>query len=347
MKPRFIAYAVAKEIHNNIMAVLNGKPQVSTYTQYVTRAGGDPIYHSSLTLSKPTKGMIPHVDGWSTIGSTGNSIVFTHKALDKYCTITVTPTKIVFSPYVFDKGNRVRIARLMKTLGMGDQLYLRMEYARYNSSGHKRTNNVGYPTRNDGHRVHIYSYMGKGKSSRSCGSRFAGDTIEYHFKTGGVVAVTPSHSSGRRAQFAMWGYNQADVMFRDIEQGISIPIPEFVDTVCAAITAIYSIGAQREAHERSKSYSLTDASTSQSAFIDHVICTLMNTKQHDSASLYRGIIKQAALGLLRNLQITHKQAHIVVYTPLEGDGLPYSMREYIATDTKLMLMPCEWTTVYV
>jgi hypothetical protein len=329
------------------MAVLTGKPQVSTYTQYITCSGGDPIYHSSPTIPKPTKGMIPHVDGWSTIGSTGMSIVFTHKALDKYCTIAVTPTKIVFSPYVFDKGNRVRIARLMKTLGMGDQLYLRMEYARYNSSGHKRTTNVGYPTQNDGHRVHIYSCMGKGKASKSCSSRFAGDTIEYHFKTGAVVAVTPSHSSGRRAQFAMWGYNQADAMFRDADQGVDIPVPEFVDTVCEAVTTIYAIGAQGEAYARSRESSLTAASTSTSAFIDRVVRNITDTARHDSAPLYRGIVKQATLGLLRNLQITHKQAHIVVYTPLEGDGLPYSMREYIATDAKLMLMPCEWTTVYV
>jgi hypothetical protein len=337
MKHKFIAYAAAREIHNNIMAVLAGKPQTREYTEYLTRVNGSTVYHSSPRISKPTKGMLPNIDGWSTTGSKGTNIVFTHKALDSYCTITVTPSKVIFSPYVFAKGNRIRINRLMRALGMGDQLYLRMEHASYKRNWRVHTF-IDDPTPSDWNRVRAYSYMGKGKPYSSCVTRFAGDTIEYNFKTGDVVAVTPTNNSGRKAQFVMRGYNHADTVFRDIDQGINIPIPEFVDMVCGAVVAIFAMGAQDEAYERSKASTLAAASTSMSVFVDYVVRNTI--PKSNTACPYRGTVKQVTKELLRSMQITHKQSHLVAYTPLEGDGLPMGACEYAASDAKLVLIPC-------
>jgi hypothetical protein len=339
MKPKFIAYAAAREIHNNIMAVLEGKPQTREYTEYLTRAGGSPVYHSTPRVEKPAKGMIPNVDGWSTTGSKGTSIVFTHKALDSYCTITVTPSKVIFSPYVFAKGNRVRINRLMRALGMGDQLYFRMEHTSYKRDWRVHTF-IDDPTPNDWYRVHAYSYMGKGKLCNSCVTRFAGDTIEYNFKTGGVVAVTPTSSSGRKAQFVMRGYNHADITFNDNAQSVRIPVPEFVDMVCDAVSTIYDLGVQDEAYERSHTAQLSVAAMSMAAFIDRVVRIIKDSSKFDRVPVYRSIIKKTTKDLLHTLQITHKQSQLIAYTPLEGDGIPRGAREYVAEDAKLVLVPC-------
>jgi hypothetical protein len=339
MKPKFIAYAAAREIHNNIMAVLEGKPQTREYTEYLTRANGSPVYHSSPRVAKPAKGMLPNVDGWSTMGSKGTSIVFTHKALDSYCTITVTPSKVIFSPYVFTQGNRIRINRLMRALGMGDQLYFRMEKAKYDSNWCARQFIKGH-SRREWCRVRVYSYMGRGNPVKSCATRFAGDTVEYYFKTGSVAAVSPDTDGKRIAQFVMQGYDHADVVFHDTEQGIDIPIPEFVDTVCGTVAAIFDIGAQDEACERSKPATLTTASTSLSAFVDRIVRNIMGSTSYDRAPLYRGTIKRAVKDLLRFTHITHNLENLVVYTPLEGDGLPRGAWEYAAADAKLVLVPC-------